>query len=70
MNITFEIFTTAESYVMMELYNRKLEDVLQHFVNNVSVEQYKTTTDTHIKNATLAFCKLVEAYRLVEMQAN
>jgi hypothetical protein len=34
---------------MMELYNQPMEEVLQHFVNNVSIEQYRTTKDKHVK---------------------
>lgn len=67
MQTIIEITHTAESYVLMELYNQKLEDVLQHFVNHVSIEQYKTTTDAHVKNATFAFYKLNEAHKLAEL---
>lgn len=70
MQTTIEITHTAESYVLMELYNQQLKDVLQHFVNHVSVEQYKTTKDTHVKNATFAFYKLNEAHKLGELTGN
>ncbi|GGH66627.1 hypothetical protein HNQ91_001836 [Filimonas zeae] len=66
MEMTFEITHTPESYVMMELFNHSLQEVLQHFVNNVSIQNYKTTKKEHVKRATFAFYKLAEAHKIDE----
>ncbi|BAV06719.1 hypothetical protein SAMN05421788_11674 [Filimonas lacunae] len=70
MEMTFEIDHTPESYVMMELFNHSLQEVLQYFVNNVSIQNYKTTKEENVKHATFAFYKLVEAHKLDELRGD
>lgn len=70
MEMTFEINHTPESYVMTELFNCSLQEVLQHFVNNVSIQNYKKTQKEHVKRATFAFYKLVEAHKIDELRGD
>lgn len=64
MEMEFKLVHTEESYVVMELFNQDIAALLQHFVDNVSLDHYKKKQDKHIENATIAFYSLAEVYAL------